>query len=475
MSLEQAKKLVAEQRFFEAHEVLKSVLASGKRAYGIDQVARDVQDRIQRAEALFKIGDELSTKRLIAQARDQFLAAAKLVPDYPELAGRIAATESKLKQTATRLAKAREELAAKRLKPALAAATEAYKIDNGSTVAKEFVEELEDQLADQRQHRKEVSLVVGIVVVAALAVLGAIWYAVAGRDTWEVDRVNTYSDAANIAAGLLTKQRYFEAHAVVEPLIKELDARKKPLEMSALVESAETLRRVESKTVPHIQQVLTFQREAEQATEKKIWDTAAASWDKLLQELDKLPERDSPIVASLRAVAKTGQTRVLAAREAEKKENEAKARQAADERAREQKERAEKERRELALKEAREKEAHQKAILAEKEKLKSSLPKYLTFRDECKKMATRLTEGLNYEQFSNKFGDLLDQYSLIEDKDSELRKDADDVVASLRLVSKTWDLKIKSSGSDSTVTLAMNLSSKSIEKFLKHHEELTQK
>ena len=34
MSIEQAKKLVAEQRFFSANEVLKSALASGKRAVG---------------------------------------------------------------------------------------------------------------------------------------------------------------------------------------------------------------------------------------------------------------------------------------------------------------------------------------------------------------------------------------------------------------------------------------------------------
>ena len=69
MSLEQAKKLVAEQRFFEAHEVLRSALASGKRAYGIDQVARDVQERVERAEVMLKSANELIAKASKVRSR----------------------------------------------------------------------------------------------------------------------------------------------------------------------------------------------------------------------------------------------------------------------------------------------------------------------------------------------------------------------------------------------------------------------
>ena len=460
--------MVAEQRFFSANEVLKSALASGKRAYGIDQIARDVQDRIQRAETFVKAGDDLASKQQMGPAHEQFLAAAKLVPDYPELMGRIASTESKLKEAGAGLAKARDEMAAKRLAPALAAAIAAQKIDRGSTILNEMVAELEGLLAEQRRHRIEVSVVVGIVVTAAIVASGAIWYAVAGRDTWEEDRVAGYRAAVDHAESAMARQRYFDAHGVAAPLIEELDARKEPLEISSIVESAASLRRIEERSTPHIHTMQALQKDAEQAAAKKEWDSAVVAWDKLIQELSKLPDRENAAIVAMGEDAKAGLASATSERDLSKKEIDARLR-------RESEAKAEKERREANAKSSRASRAGPSESSSPSVQPGAMLSKYSGFRDACHKLEGALNGKLSNGRFSEMFLDLLDQYSLIDDKESDLRKDADEVVAVLRLLSKSWEQQIKGFGSEETVSSAMQLASNTIARFLKHHEELTPK
>lgn len=127
---------------------------------------------------------------------------------------------------------------------------------------------------------------------------------------------------------------------------------------------------------------------------------------------------------------------------------------------------------EAADRSAREREERRLLVARERETVRKFLPQYVDLVREAKRIKTHFSEGVTFNAYNDRLASLVDAYSLVEDPESSLRKDAIAALEACKSVRTIWELKLRGTRSDEAVSGAMSFASLTIDRFIANYNAL---